>query len=324
MAAKNPRPGKRKMQNAQWAKAQSARQDELAKLREAVKRKQRNVNAKINRLEKNHGVNLRGTSYAPSIADAKKIGRYTGKQLEALAARLDAFTKRTTTFVAISGGEVVSGEAWNRYIAAQNKYNAFGQSIMQQVGGVQLPGVDSKGRPNNQTIAEREMTTRKDGKGLLGESAQKSYINVDLKARNVASAEALEILTRDMERKAKRQYLNNIVKRQRKQAEKMLEVMGSEELRRKVDDLSDYQFHILWEHTHFADAVGGKYAFAVKMAADSQPWYKYIIEDNSQDVEQFADWARQLPENAPTQRRAQAARKSNGRLRNNNGGNRRR
>jgi hypothetical protein len=264
------------------------RNPDLDALRAEIRRKQRNAQAKINR-NKHKGINLGSTNYNPRNADLAKFMRYTTKQLIAYGKKLDEFTSRNTQFVAGANGTPLERSAFERYKELERKHNAIGESRMGERGGFKAPG-------SGMTIREREATMRPDSKRAQGDVVNRPYSKIERKAINIASADALEKLTRDMERKLNRSYLPKKMKESRQQLREMLTMIGNDELNKHAQGLTDFQFDVLWNDTKFATDIGLIYGvMQMKAAGGKDRWYSSVVEDYSNDIMEALRWAKTLP-----------------------------
>lgn len=270
-----------------------AKNPEIDRLRAEIRRKQRNVNAKINRIEKSSGINLRGTSYNPRNADAAKFMRYTTRQLIAYGKRLDEFTNRRTSFVPGAGGVPLPRQAFDKYKELERRHNAIGDARMSERGHFLAPG-------SGMSIAEREATMRPDSRRAQGDVVNRPYSKIERKSINIASVEALDKLTRDMQRKINRKHLPKAIRDARTQLNDMLTVIGNDELKDEFKKLTDFQFDVLWNDTKFATDIGLIYGIMqLKAAGGKDRWYTSVIEDNSSDIREALEWARKLPPKPP-------------------------
>lgn len=280
-----------------------AKNPELDRLRREIARKQRNVNAKINRIEKSTGINLRGTNYNPRNADAAKFMRYTAKQLIAYGKRLDEFTDRKTAFVPGVDAQPIPKQHFDRYKALEDQINGVGDRLMGVVGGFEAPG-------SGMTIAERDATLRANRKRAQGDVVNRTFSKIDRKSTDINGVDALNKLVKSLEKKLNAKHLPSKIKEGRKQNDQMLEAMGANDLREAADKLTDFQFHVLWEYTNYASQVGLSYGVASLSAANSEDrWYQKVIEDNSGDIREAIEWARKLPPTEADARRAQGKNK---------------
>lgn len=255
----------------------------IKKLREEVLRKQRNANAKVSRLRK-QGVSISFTGHDPRT-NAKKIARYTTSQLIAYSKRLDEFTSRSNQFVAGAKGTPIPKAKFNEYKRLESLHNRKGAERMEQRGNLKVPG-------SGLTVAEREAL----GMGIKkahGDAANKPFFNIERTPTGIVDIDAL---IKDMRKKLDRRYLPNVIKARRNEVEQMMTQIGTHELQKQINELSDYQFDIMVHESDFMRAASLSYELEkMKAASSQQEMIANQYSDALNDLKDYIKWAKSLP-----------------------------
>lgn len=265
---------------------------ELDRLRDEVIRRRRAATKKISRMRRSKGVDISGTNLDPRRS-IKTIGHYNRKQLNAYLRVINNFQSRKVGFVAGVEGTPIPKSQWEHYKRLERQYNAIGDRHISRIGDIQVP-------TTGLTIKERDATVRPDSKRAQGEVSHRPFSRVDRNPNNVNGTDALNRLTKDLQKKLDKKFLPKELRKARKQVKDMLNTIGNNEYIKDVKDLSDYQFDILWNYTPFANNTSLAYTvIKMKATGSKDKWYSSVVEDQSSDIGEFLKWAKTLPKNAP-------------------------
>jgi len=261
--------------------------DDLKKLRDAVRKRRNAVTAKENRIKRRTGVDIRGTNADPR-RPLEVVNKYNRRQLQAYYNELDAFMDRGNGFVAGANNVPIPKIEWLKYKRLEQQYNSIGAMQFDKVAEIFIPTA-------GMTIAQRDATIVPDTLSAQGAIVNRPYSLIDRAPENVRDAEALKKLTAEMKKKVSQHFLPAQIKSAREQLGQMLTVIGNADLTKKANSLSDAQFNVLWNYTNFATNVSGIYFIMQKQAADSgDRWYSSVVEDYSNDIRELFDWAGQI------------------------------
>lgn len=287
------------------------RKSPLDGLRSEVRKRRGQVTAKENRIKRNTGVDVRGTAADPR-RPVNAVERMNTAQLNSYKRELDAFMSRSNGFVAGANNAPIAKSDWLAYKKVEREFNKVGASHFDQIANIFIP-------VSGMTIAERDKLMMPDNKRAQGEVVHRPYGEVNRKAANVKSADALNKLKAAMEKKLSHDYLPSQIAAGRKQLSQMLEGMGGgDAMQADADALSDSQFNVLWNYTNFATAVsaisesGGHRSKATKAADSSDRYMAGVVEGYSDDIRKFFGWAKTIPENGPKRTASRASKKAAG------------
>lgn len=275
--------------------------DELKKLRDAVRKRRNAVTAKENSIKRRTGVDIKGTSADPR-RPLDVVNKYNRAQLVAYYNELDAFMDRGNGFVAGANNTPIPRIEWLKYKKLEKQYNSIGAMQFDKIADIFIP-------TSGMTIAQRDATILPDTLSAQGAIVNRPYSIIERSPENVRDAEALQKLIKEMEKKVSKHFLPEQIKSARKQLNQMLVTIGNESLTNQANSLSDEQFNVLWNYTNFATNVSGIYFIMQKQAADSNDrWYSSVVEDYSSDIRELFDWAGSL--NTPQESSARSQKTS--------------
>jgi len=269
-----------------------SRNPELEDLRARVLKEQRKSGAKIARNKREKGVDIFGTSQDPR-ANAAKIARYTAKQLLAHEAKLKEFNSRRTQFVPGVEGAPIPLHKWKQYQYHEEKHNAIGDERMAERGHLKAPGA-------GMTIADREESVRSkihaDGSVL-----NRPYGRMNRDSTQITDVDKLDKLIEDMKKKNSREFIPQNIAAQREQLNDMLKTIGNEKFIKQANELTDYQFDVLFNDTNFANTVSLRYYILQRQAKDiHMPSDAAQSQDAESDIRGFFKWAKTGIPEAPT------------------------
>lgn len=284
-------------------------------LRATVRKRRSAVTAKENRIKRNTGVDVRGTNLDPRLP-VNAVNKMGTPQLKKYLQSLEAFMSRDNGFVAGAGNTPIPRNEWNNYKRIEKQYNSIGALIMNKIQDIKID-------PMNITIGAREKRMIPDKPMDQGEVVHRPYGFIDRKSTKIRDVDALRKLTAALEKKINMDYLPAQIATARSQAEKLLTTVGNGEfakyvrspeankdIKRKkkkgeadaeeVPTLTDSQFNILWNYTHFATAVSalsdsGKSGNTTP-GDGSKDSDGRVESGYGSDIRKFLEWARTLPE----------------------------
>ena len=226
--------------------------DDINELRAEVLRRQKAANAKVARLTRK-GVNISNTKF-----DVRRntglVGSYNKRQLSAYLDKLNSFVHRSNSFVAGDSGTPIRRSVWSQYRKAERRYNDHVERVSERVDSVKL-------RSGNTVGQRMSILSDKHNRGM-GNASKVPFNKIKRHAGNVTSEKAALALARDLDRKRNRKTVQKNLSESRKQFAQMAKKIGDPDLARRVSDLTDYQFDILWNYEGFASDVSQRYEIA--------------------------------------------------------------
>jgi hypothetical protein len=267
-----------------------AAKDELENLRNVVRKKRSAVTAKENRIKRNTGVDIRGTSEDPR-RPINVVDKYNKRQLLTYLSDLTNFMSRSSGFIKSASGGLIPNAKWLEYKKVESEYNRIGALHFKQISDIFIPTA-------GMTINQRDNTLRPDSISAQGDIVVRPYSNIDRSPENIPDVKALERLTATLKKKTEKSYLSDQIKDAREQLSQMLTTIGNDDLKADAASLTDTQFDVLWNYTNFATNVSGIYYIMQKLNGNSNDkWYTSVVEDYASDIGELLTWAKELPEN---------------------------
>lgn len=212
--------------------------------REEVRRRRAAVTAKVNRIRKNTGIDLKGTREDPR-RDPKVIKKYNSQQLRSYLSDLNTFMMRDNGYVPDSSGGFIHKKDWLNYKRSERKFNKLVKTHFEKIADIVDPY-------RNVTIREAEGLYVPESKRAQGEIRHRPYSEIIRNPKNIKSAKALKKLTDDINKKTSKEFLAKAISAGRNQAGQMLDNAGLSSLKVSVAKLSDAQFDVLWNYWGFA------------------------------------------------------------------------
>lgn len=256
----------------------------IRELRQEIRVLQRRAGQKISRNEA-QGIRVRFSEFDPR-RDLQRVDRYNARQLNAYKRELQQFNSRQTRFVSGSEGQPIPNQLWLQYKASERQYNRIAQSRMRKYRGISLP-------ESGMTVENYDaLMTPTRPRMSQGQAVSRPFIEIkrDDPSR-IEGAQGVRALIADMKRRQTPKYRNDAMKAQRYQAKEINTAIGSEELDRAIDNLTDGQFDVLWNYTDYADEASRYYQ--VKMAATKQG-QAFDDDDAMSELKRRVEWASQL------------------------------
>lgn len=254
----------------------------IKKLRDEVMRAHKLAGDKAHRIQKQTGAEVVGSEFDPR-RDVSKVGRYNAAQLRKYLSELDTFRDRGTQFVAGSGGAPIPKHLWTRYENLQSLYNSRSEAAFADISGVKLPG--------GGTIGKRETDLEPAKRSMLGRAANRPLGRIDLKAGQIAGADALPMLEKRLRGRLSEASTARAIGVQRFHMAEMLSAIGEFDLVEKFGELDDRQFSALWNYTDFADFISTRYESVKKMSTEEQT---KTGNDIRRDILDQYEWAKSI------------------------------
>lgn len=221
---------------------------EIEYLRREVKKRRGAVTSKENRIRRNTGIVIQGTSEDPRRPPGV-INKYNAKQLNTYLAELNAFMQRGNGYIPDQSGGFIRKKKWLEYKRIERANNKIATAMFESVANMHDP-------IRNMTVKEAERLYTPDSKRAQGDIRHRPFSNVDRKPQNIKNANAMDILLKQLKGKLDKGYLPKAIKAQRSQANQMMDNAGISELRKVMAKLTDHQFNVLWNYTGFATRLG--------------------------------------------------------------------
>jgi hypothetical protein len=258
--------------------------NDLELLRSEVKKRRAAVTGKIARMRRTMGVDIAGTREDPRRPPSAVKG-YNKPQLIKYLGQLEAFQSRDVGYVPGSR-EALPKKEWLEYKKFEKAYNTLGKAFEDKIADIKVPGL---GVNIKQRSAMIHPTAQ-------GDVVNRPFVHIDRSSKNIKDRESLKKLTVDMKRKLSKDFIPGEIKKSRKQLNDMLKTIGNSEYGARAKALTDTQFNILWNYTHFATNISLQYEISKLQAAGSEDrWYSSVIEDKSDELRELFDAAASFP-----------------------------
>ena len=255
--------------------------------RKAVARKRASVTSKISRFRKS-GIELAGTEHDPR-RDTERTKRYNSRQLQSYLGKLNEFMSRGTQFHTGSQGGIITKKAWDNYKRIESEYNGVRKRYEASVNKVVFQGND--------------FATRK---SLLahptGRTVNEIYPEISRAPSDLIDDAAVSRMSEFLKTMMTPEYVERRITNQRAGVRKMLDIMGENMLSDDIDELSDYQFDLMWfGPTGAAQDLKSNYERAKEVLAgrirDKQ--IVEMIEESFDDFKDTIKWAGEQPTHRP-------------------------
>ncbi|QXG07810.1 hypothetical protein [Curtobacterium phage Reje] len=254
-------------------------------IRREIRRRLQSVNRKVRRIE-NSGVEISGTEFDPRRRDAP-LNRYNRVQLNNYRKRLDSFMDRSNQFVGDSSRRPIPRKEWQAYKGPERAANRNADKLARKYGDIKLP--------DGNTVLGRDAMARNVNFPMTANAASNSPLHkLERVPRNIASRKALKRLTQQQQAKVNPFYQDKLVSAGRRDARKMLKELGDTETQKKLNKLTDKQFHVLWAYTEFPDLLSRRYTGPEGKGADLDEMNRadrQIALDDAREGKGWIEWA---------------------------------
>lgn len=239
--------------------------ESLNALRAEAKKRERAVGQKASRL-KAQGVLITGTQYDPRIG-AARINKLNERQLRAHLGRVNQFQSRSTQFEGLAEGVPITRTRANQFAETQQRYNEYVAKYRDAFKDIPVqPKAETArkkfGKPKPPPTVEEldKRVAGSFGAFAKGRSALKPLYTNESEFEGITSPESLDKIEQNMINRMNPDYLSGKIAEGRRQADKMLEVVGGEsELQKLVAGLTDFQFNVLWHEMDLAASLASAY-----------------------------------------------------------------
>lgn len=237
--------------------------EELATLRKAALKSEVLVTRKIKRMAKgDNGVDITGMEYDPRVGK-DVISRMSGDRLKKLLEKQAYFRRGHVGYYKGARGTIVTRQAYRNYANSVRKINTTIEREQHKYDDVYI-------KPLGMSVKERRamMTPAHpvhDTEAYDGMKKLKIYSPRQLMGTEGAKMIALR------NDSIRRQYLSrDLVTKARGYMNEMMDRIGDEAVRAKLNSLSDEQFWFIWAYTDFPEELSIKYlAIQLSMMVDS-------------------------------------------------------
>lgn len=226
--------------------------DELAMLRKAALKSESLVTRKIKRMARgDNGVDISGMEYDPRVGK-DVISRMSGDRLKKLLEKQAYFRRSSVGYYKGARGTIVTRQAYRNYVNSVRKINSSIEKEQHRYDNIYI-------KPMGMTVKERRaamtpshpvhQTEAYDGMKTL-----KIYSPQQLMGTEGAKVIALR------NDEIRRQYASReLVTKARGYMNQMMDTIGDETVRIKLNSLSDGQFWFIWAYTDFPEELSLKY-----------------------------------------------------------------
>lgn len=226
--------------------------EELISLRKAAMKSESLVTRKIKRMAKgDYGIDITGMEYDPRVGkDA--ISRMSGDRLKKLLEKQAYFRKAHVGYYRGARGTIVTRQSYRNYVNSVRKINTTVDAEQNKYRDVYI-------KPLGMTVKERRamMTPTHPVHGTDAYDGMKK-LKIYSPTQLMGTEGAKMIALRNDE--IRRQYTGReLVSKVRGYMNDMMDVIGDEEVRAKLNSLSDEQFWFIWAYTDFPEELSLKY-----------------------------------------------------------------
>lgn len=258
-------------------------QNHLSELRSRIAKLEKNATRKISRVRRTVGAEIAGTQFDPR-KEKGKAATMRGRDLEAYARRLSAFTSRTTQFEAGVRGAPLPRAKWKQAEAANRAARAVAEQKLKPIADKRLPG------PGTETIGQRQAKIRSNHPTAMN----MGFIPPEIKPFNIKDVAALDKLTKANKKRTTKKWAAEEHKRAQNEFMKMVEVFKDDSLNKDVMKLSMGQFDVLWNFTRFADAMSLTYHSIKQKYTAKQEVPESVLKDQVNEAKSLIDWVKKM------------------------------
>lgn len=286
--------------------AKRAISPELAQLRSLARSRHRAATKKISRNKTSFGAEISGTTFDPR-RDLSKVSKYNTTQLKSYIQELDNFSSRGTQFVPDSQYRPIPKSAWNQYKEAEKALNKLSAAEFNKVKHKKLPG--------GFTVEQQLAMTESLHPYMHNPASGPDHRGIHRKSKTVKSLESLEKLELDMRKRATPEHRKKLEEANRISVNKMLDVIGDEAMRERINKLSSEKFNFMWRYSgKFANDMSMTYEAVRKMMekekesvgkayrefgnATKRRDLPQLKDVGAGDAEKFLSWIEEQPEKA--------------------------
>lgn len=259
----------------------------IEQLRAQARAKHKAATRKVSRLNTQKGVRISGTKLDPR-RNPSLLKRYNARQLNAYIRQVDSFLDRKTQFVADAYKRPMKQSVWAEYQRAEREYHARVKRDFDKVANIKLPFQD-------QTVAQRMAMMTPLHRTAYDPPVNAPYNPTQRSPRMATSEAKLKVLLEDMKERAKPSQRTKEIERDREILAKMADVINEPELLRQTNELSDEQFHLLWNYTGFTNDIASNYEATKKMLDSNQKaHHAEIMRTALKEAYAFIEWGKSL------------------------------
>lgn len=255
---------------------------------EEIKQLRRNATRKLRRLTLK-GIDVSSIDPRRPMSDLSSMSR---KELNNYKKSLRQFNSRKTQYIPGHRRKPISQGLWNRYVKERAKAEKALARENSRYANIPTHGM---------TLKEYMAMRKPDFPALDDPAANSYYYPSKRAAKSFKTDAALRKAIKQMKDRQKPDFLDRNIRRSRRNANKMIAHYGDKELMKRLRNLSDERFDLLWRFSRFADAIAAKYEYYQRIARGIP----------TQDFTDFADvvssdalkWAEELDLNDVPKRR---------------------
>lgn len=260
----------------------------IQELRAYAIKRQRAVTNKISRTRRVNGAELSGTEYDPR-KQREDIAKMNRRQLQSTINSYDRFTSRSTQFYGDAERRPITRNQWDRYKAAEARYNAASEARFAPFKDTTVPG-------RNMTAAAYRASSRSEFPGMADAAVNDPYGTLNRAPGNIASVKRLDKLIADMKKRSTARDYRERLDSSRDIADQMLTRIGNDDMAVDVSKLSSKQFEWLWNVSPFAKSASLRYHSEAPTEGDSSPksWVQQVADNEEDDMRVWVNAARKI------------------------------
>lgn len=260
-------------------------------LESQIKKAQSTARGKMTRISKREGIHLASTPFNP----IRSTEGLTYSQRRTYLNQLKRFNSKETNFFrdGRQGGGFITAKDWKKYKEAEKAANKAVEADINKYGKIKAwnPGVGDGGM----TLKERyDYMKPKVGRFMHNPSGSGMH-EVDRNPTAINGPASLARLTEQQAEKATPQYKKRKIKQGREQAGQMLNALDKDDMLADINNLTDEQFHILWNYTDFANTNAIPYELMkLQLERGASEHHAGILNSSFSKMRGLIDWASKI------------------------------
>lgn len=212
------------------------------RLRAEVEKKLKAVNNKIARTKRTTGANIAGSEFDPRRRSGVEK-HYNAKQLSNYLVQLNDFMRRPNQFVAGAyGAPIPKGYFYGVYKKNERAVEGNRKVRDETIGAIQTP--------IGWTISEFQKLAKTGGASRYG-----PHQAFDRSPSDVKDFASLQKLNKQLLKRLRPDYIPSEIAKGRNSVMQVAEFLGDDQIANAIDNLSDYEFDLIWFGTTFASRL---------------------------------------------------------------------
>lgn len=224
-------------------------------LNKAISRAKANVGKKLDRIKKRE-------NFSPEVMrllDPRRnvhVPDMSKQERQNFLSSMRQFTSREVNYYRDAHGNPITQDQWKSYKEVEKRANAFVAADIKKYAKIQMPVGDL-------TVGERQQLLRPIPGRMIANPSGSGMFLTNRKPNEVV-ASSLDNLKDSLLARLDPDYKSRKSLEGRNQFEKMMAVIGDEDLIQEARSLDDEQFWVIWNYTDFATKVSLDYSIMME------------------------------------------------------------